>query len=525
MKTNLQIMDVVISCSMLLIAFQAHAQFTPPANPDNFYGVNPSQGRNTGNDVLSFSGDNYWVSVWETAGCTEAFGWEADYNGNTYSGNEVLSYTSGVGDPDVCLVTKTGSPSIFAFVTYYHTPSTSWYMDYFIFNTSTNQFELQNGPYQLATGSFGRTINIDGNEKSDGEFAIVWDDSGGNLYVTTGDASSFVLNNALNLPNGGWYPDLSLFYDGNDDIVHITYLTDNGDLYVDDYDFSDLASGGTSSRNNVLLVSPTSAYDHYYPRIACPSGLNGSGTQWTVVVMENNGTNSYYIKGYNDGSTTPIYYNDASNQPGSDISVATNYYPSVAYDSNFPSDGIWVGWNMDNTSPAYPFGTITNILEADYAIVLKCDNTAIPVSTATYLQVPDGVTSNNADLSGFLSLAGRFHTGDLFATYMAVIQNGSTADDVCYKKVSGGVFRYGLFNNIDESKINTLSLQALFDKGTYPMEVMVYSMMGQKLLNTTIRSKTEADLLMNEQSKNLRSLTVWRIFNSEGLSSFIKTVY
>ena len=487
---------VFMICISLFKSYSGYAQFTPPFPlPEYSYSAASTQPRNTGCDIYHYNSDDYRVSVWEPTGTTVAFGWDVDYGGNNYTGTSSLTYTSGVGDPDVCLVEKSGD--IFAIVAYYHLPTTRWYWETFEFDVTTTSFITFTSAAALDAGSFGTSINIDGNERAAGEFAIVWDDASGRIFTSVGDMSSFILGSRINIASGA-YPDVSMIYDGNNDVVHFAYIDVNGDLLVDDHQFGTLATGSAGSSSNVFNSSPSGSNQFYYPRIASPNGSTGSPSEWTTVVEETDNSMVYLITGFNNASSTPIYYNDGNAPQNSpfNISGEPNYHVSVAYDSNYPTDGVWVGWNMNNQ-----LGNLNNngaiVNDADYSIVLKCNSNAVPIFGGTYWQVPNGIVAGNLDLSGFMSMAGRYGNDEIFLSYVNVILNGSSVDDVVYKKVPG-VNTASSFKTMASSsnspsfqEANSL-IEILKSAGIYEkFELKIYSIEGRILLNATLNTMEE----------------------------------
>ncbi len=417
------------------------AQFTNPSLPDQSYSAGTVSGRNTGCDSKEFNGDVYRVSVWEPTGTTQSFGWAVTLGSTLYTGTLPFSVSSVMGDPDVCLLKKPITDEIFAAVVYYDVNNGEWDLELYEWDLSSTQFVSASIFFQLATGTFGTSINIDGNDHSDSEFTIVWDDVDDAIHTTVGDMASLVLYNDLTLTSGN-YPDASMFYDGTYDVVHLTFIDGNGDVQVWDYDFSDLVSGNASSPTTLLSQSPQNNGVYSYPRIACPPGSAGSVSDWTVVLEEVDMTGpTYYIVGYNDATgNTQFIYNDGNAPSPADLTGVPNYYVSVCYDNNYPNDGIWVGWQFDDVAFPYQYSSMiyANYIDiAGYSIVLKCDQDAIPLGTPDYLQVPTSITANNGDLSGFLSLAGRYGLDELFLTFQNITVNGSNVYDINYKIITG----------------------------------------------------------------------------------------
>jgi hypothetical protein len=294
----------------------------------------------------------------------------------------------------------------------------------------------------LAAGNFGTTINVDGSG-GNSLFVIVWDDNAGNIYAIAGDVSGGTpsFSSVNNLPSG-ISPDVSLYH-GNSKTAHVTYLDGNGDLVIDDWDMNDLLSNTGSESNVFGPVSPaTSGYTFYRPRIACPEGSTGSVGNLTGVVEHNNGS-VYQIVGFNDLNATPIVYNDGTGNSPGNLTNVPNLNISVTYDSNYPTDGIWVGWTFDNSSG---MNIVTGSKEAIYPIVLKCDDFAEPVSSATYWEVADNII-DNGDFADYLALSGRYVADELFLSYSKYFDNSGTQVDEVYYKIATSISSATSFRN------------------------------------------------------------------------------
>jgi hypothetical protein len=377
------------------------------------------------------------VGVWEPLGTTRALGWEVNYLGTNYSSNNSLSISGYIIDPDVCLLVKSPG-TILAAVCYYNVTNSNYYLEIFEWNTSTLSF---NSVYlnNFFSSPFGTTINIDGNTTMSGEFTIVWDDAAGRIYSAPGDMSlGIIAVNQHTAGVAGFSPDVSMYEDGSNDIVHITYVDVNtGNLIVADYLYAALAAGSTSSPSFVLNASPYNQ-DWAFPRIASPGPIGGSMNEWTVVAEDyNTSLNSgpWYIVGYNNG-IGPMVYNDGSLSPLVNLNGKANFYTSVCYSDNYPNNGIYVGWTFSNFSPI-PYTYPGALINTEYPIVLACDRNANPPVGSSYWQVPTSITNNNSDISGFLSLASRHAKDEMFLTYQNIIVGGSLLWDVDYKMAPG----------------------------------------------------------------------------------------
>jgi len=488
MKSLLNKITILINAILLLNINALQAQFAPPLNfSDNTYSAGTAQGRNTGCDILQFAGDTYRVGVWEPLGTTRAIGWEVNYGGTTYTSNTNLAVSGNIIDPDVCLLVKSPG-TIAAAVTYYNVTNSCYYLEIFQWNTTTLSF---NSVYlnNFFTAPFGTTINIDGNTTMIGEFTIVWDDPGGRIYSAPGDLSTGLITVNLHTSGvAGFSPDVSMYEDGTNDIVHIAYVDLNtGNLMVADYTYAALAAGSTSSPSMVLNASPY-FQNWTYPRIASPGPVGGSVNEWTVVAEDyNTFLGSWYIVGYNNGSG-PIVYNDGIGTSPAILFSTANFYISVCYSDFYPNNGIYVGWTFSNLPPSsygYP-GVLTN---TEYPIVLACDKAANPLLGSTYWQVPTLITNNSGDLSGFLSLASRHAKDEMFLTYQNIIINGSLIWDVDYKMAPG-------ISGVSSLKIADNNIQKNVNGERHLTDIECYSIEGKLLfkhdkfedLNTKIKT-------------------------------------
>jgi hypothetical protein len=409
---------------ILLINCQIKAQFVPASVVGVPTGVAATYPRSTGNDILDVGSDTYRVWVWDPSGTTRGIAWNVNYGGISYTGTDNLTHTSNVLDPDVCLI-QDGS-TVYAIVAYYDANSSAWYWQAFEWTGSS--FTSVAPAALFDYGNYGNTVNIDGGPG--GTFVIVWDNLNGDVKALAGDLTLSPINIYSNqiISYNASSPDVSC-YDGND--VHIVYINSNGQLQMNDYSFGDIAFLFPIAYAT-FLVSPGlgTGFNFFEPRIACPAATSGSWTNWTIVVQESDGSRNYIV-GYNDGNTTPIIYNDGT-FPISPANIITtpNYYASVTYDSNYPADGIWVGWTLDNSIGSWSTSSSNTIMP----IVLQCDNNAYPLSNPRYWEVPDRLTPY--DISDLLSLSGRNSNDVVFATYVNIVLGGSSTDDVYTKEIT-----------------------------------------------------------------------------------------
>jgi hypothetical protein len=470
-------MKKLILLSILLVnVLLASAQFVSPVIQDSSYGISPIYSRNTGCDIMAFNNNTYRVSVWGNATTNKGFGWVVDYMGNNYIGTLPLTYSGYLEDPDVCLLTKSDS-TLLAAVVYYDSLSSNYYLEIFEWKSGILAFSSVYVS-TFAHAPFGTTLNIDGNSKLDGEFTIVWDDQSKRIFASVGNSSSVIIS--TNQLADGINPDVSLYVDGGADVVHVCYIdTTSGELTVTDYNFNDLASSSVNIIAGPYAYLPiNSSYKWEFPRIASPGPIGGSSSEWTVVGVEHEITltplSNWYIQGVNNGGSGVINYNVAS----IDLSKYPNYYSSVCYSNNYPSDGIYVGWSF--YSGNQNFNNVVS--DADYSIVLSCNNNAIPIDSL-FWQVPYSITSGNYDISSFLSLAGRHADNELFATYQNISIGGTNIWDVNYKMIKSisSATSFKSNQNISPSMIN--SSKELLQKSYYSLD--------GKLLFTTNNKSTD----------------------------------
>lgn len=460
---------------LLINVLMANAQFVSPVIQDSSYGVSPIYSRNTGCDIMTFNNNTYRVSVWGNATKNRGFGWVVDYMGNSYVGTLPLTYPGYLEDPDVCILTKSDS-NLLAAVVYYDSLSSNYYLEIFEWKSSILAFSSVNVT-NFANAPFGTTLNIDGNSKLVGEFTIVWDDQSKRIFAAVGNTSSVIIS--TNQLDFGVNPDVSLYSDSNADVVHVCYIdAKNGELTIDDYNFNDLASNIVNTITIPMAYPPTISYKWEFPRIASPGPNGGSPSEWTVVSYEhlNSSTSPspfWNVKGFNNGGSVINYNTNTAN-----ISQNANYYVSVCYSSNYPTDGIYVGWSFYSGNLSYP--NIVNY--TDYSIALRCNNNAIPIDSL-FWQVPYSITNNNYDVSSFLSLAGRHADNELFSTYQNISIGGTNIWDVNYKMIKS-------ISSVTSFKLNQNATTIHLDTSKELIQTSYYSLDG-KLLFTTNNKNTD----------------------------------
>lgn len=420
--------QVLVLLCIAVLSYNANAQFVLPTIPDSSYGSNSVYSRRTGCDIYYLNDSAiYRASVWEQDSASRGFGYVVDYNGTRYQGTLPFYCTDHVLNADVCLL-KNSSNTITAAVVYNDYNNNNYFLEYFEWKATIKDFVsvYVDTLYSTTTGT---TLNIDGNSSVDGEFTIVWDDNDSIIYYVVGSIANGVNNTRV--LTYGISPDVSMYFDGTNDVVHVVYIdTLNYELTVSDYNFSDLLLSITSPLYT-QSVAPGTNLKWAFPRIASPGPNAGGINEWTVIALEWKLTN-WYVTGFNNSLATRIPYNymPAPTQ----LSNVPNYDMSVCYSNNYPNDGIYVGWafESDTTKFSIPYYNILN--NTNYSIVLRCDNSAIKLDTA-YWQVSSSITSYNNDFSSFLSMASRHGSDELFATYQNMVIDSNNLYDINYKSI------------------------------------------------------------------------------------------
>ncbi|MEP7263113.1 MAG: hypothetical protein ABI772_01370 [Bacteroidota bacterium] len=415
-------------------SFNLSAQsFTAAVNAETQAGVSYSS-RFAGNDVLDFSSVTYEVATFQDGSTNAGITWNVG-NG-TYTGSTSFSRTSDVAVSDVSLLTD-GGLGVFAVVTYYVGNSTdTYFVEHFKWmNSGGWGFYSIAGPTALINRPFGNTLRIDA---ADTEYTIVWD-GGGQIYAISGKMSGLYNGGtpiSFSYFNNAHMPDVAMF----GGIAHITFVEINF-LVVQDHNLVDIGAGLTTASLLITAAPPhLSGIDFNYPRIACPNST-GNADEWTVVAVET-GTTEFFIDGWNSVTGTPprityTCYNDASvSLLLVDLSSNYNEFPTVTYDDQYPTDGIWVGWTIDNIGNVV-LGTPSK--DAIYPIILKCDNVGIPINLTTYWEVPENSSMYSNDIRTYLELSGRNSSDKLFLSFMGIQINSSTVYDLFYKDAQPSV--------------------------------------------------------------------------------------
>ena len=457
LKTMEKLKQLLVLLCIAFLSYNANAQFVLPTIPDSSYGANSIYSRRTGCDSYYLNDSAiYRASVWEQDSAARGFGYVVDYNGTRYQGTLPFYCTDHVINADVCLL-KNSSNTITAAVVYNDYNNNNYFLEYFEWKATIKDFVSINVDTLFSTTT-GTTLNIDGNSSVDGEFTIVWDDNDSIIYYVVGSIANGVNNTRV--LSYGISPDVSMYFDGTNDVVHVVYIDPlNYELTVSDYNYSDLLLS-IISPIYTQSVAPGTNLKWAFPRIASPGPNAGGVNEWTVIALEWELTN-WYVTGFNNSLATRIPYNyitlPSPPTPPINLNKVSNYDLSVCYSNNYPIDGIYVGWAFDSDSLNI---TPTNLVQlANYSIVLRCDNNAVNLDTA-YWQVSSSIKSNNNDFSSFLSMASRHGSDELFATYQNMVIDSNNLYDINYKRIvpisSATSFKIGNNNNNQHRKIRAM---------------------------------------------------------------------
>ncbi len=460
-----------------------------------------------GNDILDFNGDTYAVSVWGDASTSPGIAWEVNYSASSYSSCTTFAQTTFIFNPDVCLVED--GTDVYAIVVYWKgsTSNTYYWEPYIWANSGGWGFQrISSGTFNSA--SFGTSLHIDGNDN--GEFVIVWDDTSPEVYVETGDVLSgpALSTNIVGVSNGGngYSPDACIFHDGGNNIVHIAYIDNNGDLNVDDHAFSTLASGSASSLSTQLNTSPLiNAF--YFPRIACPNSTGGGG-DWLVVVEDNDGSSDFSITGYTSGTTNT--YNDGSAAPYTALNSFANYRPVVTYSDQGTT--AWVGWIFDN----YSTGSIGGTVDAFYPIAIECDGQGNVFGT-DYWVVP--YTLGTADELDFLSISGRYASDKLYLTY-----NNVLTSEIWTKFIdpisSATSFRNGNINPSSYTAFEDIYNTLEKDKNNLDYDFKLIDLTGRQILIESGNAMKIKNLLKELPTIIREGIYLMQLISDDGKVSF-----
>ncbi|HKB44882.1 MAG TPA: hypothetical protein VKC90_10850, partial [Chitinophagaceae bacterium] len=267
------IFALTIMCAITVnVNAQCSSCFTAAATTDNSYGSSVSNVENTGNDINTFSGTTYKVTVWDknnSGTYSGKLGWHVGASTGTISLGNGSTITD-AHDPDVCLVQV--SSTVYA-LTVYHSASQSMY--YFqVFSWNSSAFVSSSGPtaLQTTTTNFGTAINIDIDDNN--VFVIVWDTPAPTVFCRTGTGITLA-NCPIQIKSSAKMPDIAMYWNGtNVETALITYVItsgpNGGKIEVNYQDYINQLSGCSagSAGNPSLYTSPSPTYAFTYPRIA-----------------------------------------------------------------------------------------------------------------------------------------------------------------------------------------------------------------------------------------------------------------
>ena len=396
----------------LFVTTPTSAQFTNAVIADNVYSLTtyPSI---VNNDILDDGNNTYRVTAFsDAAGPRSGIMWECFFAGNNYSGDLPLNYYSVysgavVNYIDVSIAKEINSNVIHALAVFSVNSiyGNQWLLEDFIWNGSAFISNPSIPQWSIAYGNFGTTIHIDAN--TNGEFIVVYDDAGGNLYHITGFLAGGVnLLSVYTDQANSTFPDVTLSHD----ILWNTYVYESaiisGILTINEDPFSSVSIAtftNFSQLNNLGVIVNR-------PRISSPNLLGGPNEYEVVFECTNNARTYYEIRGYNNAAAVGYKYNIGTFVPGGNTTSVPNHHPVVAYDQY---NHVNVGWVLDNST-----GTISGAFQSHYPIVVPCDNTGTP-TVSTYWETPrPGANFGNYFSIPYLALAGRhsFTTDDTFVS-------------------------------------------------------------------------------------------------------------
>jgi len=501
MKNAINLTLIIILTILISNEIKAQpSQYAPAVTLENPAFSTSTSVYNTGNDYrYSHYNGTQTLKVWVADGNSNFLYWEPDNNSSLAGDNGLDNLNYDAVDPDVVLVEDTTHYIWWAIVVY-NVSNVGNFCEFFRWNGSFFS-QAYAYPIQLDNSANVKAINIDAD--ANGNYVIVWDDGAGSIFYSSGGTTSsgpdmpstpiriYHVNGNLSYLE----PDVSIYNNGTNSYVYVTYLTNDGtdnNILVDKYDLSMTYLG------NMGPVAPWSyrpltlgKYD--YPRIACPNATNCATPDFTVVYEYHDVVNNYdkILGATYSGYHSYIYkYNYTYLSAWSlDISTVGNAKPVVTYSSDFSGDGssggIIVGWTSVNPPSGGDPGVET------YAV--KCDETgAMSTSTATcnYMMVPAYPNTNSSDVQNFLSLSGRDNYTDDHILYTWFNNNVSNSGDayVMYKDVS--------FSSPNLRLENTNGSVSLFISGIYP-------------------NPTTGDFKINVESEAKETVTI-EIYNSFG---------
>ncbi len=412
-----QILFVCVSLFVVFTVTNVRGQFADAVIPQYNYGSIPVLSQTSGNDIHQVAGINYEVAVFDNQSNDAIIGWKV----GSSTGYASLGSGNLVQYPDVSLV-KNASNQVFALVTYFDITTEEIKLITFQWSVGSQAFVIVSQTV-VSAGFVGNTLQIASDDN--GAFAIVWDEPGGQIRLTFGEASGSSQpallqgGQAFDLDNGV-QPDVCVFRSSvtSDRQVNVVYVNSVGVIAADTYAWSDLISGNINPA--ILYRSPNPDLQYRYPKIACPPSDFGKKEDFTIVTEDTDNNSTWYIKGFNQNfsssATTDlfIYNNGSSNFSPWNITTVPNTRPVVSYDHLYET--IWVSWNLDNSfgllnAPSASFGK--------FPIAISGTKRAGINMGANYLYVQTGSAFGNTveavSLSGHKSPNALFSFNDKFA--------------------------------------------------------------------------------------------------------------
>lgn len=385
----------------LFVTTSTSAQFTNAVIADNVYSLSTTPSI-VNNDILDEGNNTYRVTAFsDAAGPRSGIMWECFFAGNNYSGDLPLNYYSVysgavVNYIDVSIAKDINSNVIHALAVFSVNSiyGNQWLLEDFIWNGSAFISNPSIPQWSIAYGNFGTTIHIDAN--TNGEFIVVYDDAGGNLYHITG-----ILAGGVNLfsvildQNQSSNPDVTISHDilGNSYVYESAIVSGILTINEDQFSAVSIATFTNFSQLNNLGVIVNR------PRISSPNILGGPNEYEVVFECTNNARTNYEIRGYNNAAAVGFRYNIGTFVPGGNTTSVPNHHPVVAYDQY---NHVNVGWVLDNST-----GAISGAFQSHYPIIVPCDNSGTPTVT-TYWETPrPGANFGNYFSIPYLALSGR----------------------------------------------------------------------------------------------------------------------
>ena len=522
--------QLLVLITLMFFTIGANAQFAPTTTvAENSCATGGVSSKNTGNDILSYNGNQYMVTVTDDYSSTYGLnaGISMSINGGTPY-HTSFTVQQNIIDPDVAFVEVKGN--VYAVVTYFVDGRYYFIETFTVSGGSLISCGIASFGWSTNLGSFGKAVNID--TDSQGDFAIVYDNNASVLYAVTGSVSptgTIALNWSsspeIMLNNGtppGFAPDVAMIEYLSVNYVDFTWVDSNtGSLQVEQTLLSNLSSGIGLLSPFLGFISPTpiAGSNYYYPRIACPNPANAmSNVDWTVVVEETNFSTSYKIDGFNctGGGYNQIVYNDGSGNSPVDLTMFLNSKPVVCYDSI--ANNVWVGWNFDNSLGSFSGPAITNGL---FPIVLTCDFSATILPGSMYLPVPRFLSSVDDDL---LSMAGRNSSFNLYSFYSirnsedyykAVSQTAPTLRQATPAINSLDSFINTAQNNIHKQDGNTFGTSRL----------VFYDLTGKEVLTIPIQTAQNPQFLQEFAVNHPSAIYLIRVINENGAVLYSEKVY